>query len=98
MVTGEPMLGPKLALKPFAPDGVRNVPTLRFLPDPTATGMDGPLGAPTVMSRLAPADGGNVMPISFVVLKLKNPVALKPTVTGTCVKGMLNDSCPCCWQ
>lgn len=97
-VTGLPRLGPKLALKPLGPEGVRNVPTLKFLPDPTCTGILGPPGAPIVMSTLAPMDGGNVKPISFVELKLKNAVALTPMVTRTSVNGMLNDSCPACSQ
>ena len=35
-VTGEPTrVGPMLRLKPFGPDGVRNVPRLVFFPYPT---------------------------------------------------------------
>ena len=50
------------------------------------------------MSKLAPADGGKVKPMSLVELKLPKKVALTPMVTGIFVKGMLKDSCPCCWQ
>lgn len=68
---------------------MRNVPTLAFLPAPTCTGMDGPFGAPTVTSKLRPADGGYVTLTSFVVLKFSNKVALKLMVNGISVNGML---------
>lgn len=103
---GGPTLGPTLKLSPWGPLGVVKYPTLRFFPNPTFGLLDGSLGALIVISTLAPPPShsghgitGNTVLMSFVAPKFAGPsVALALIVTGMLVKGMLNDSCPCCWQ